>query len=108
MKRQTVTINGETFELFKADAGASLRIIGPGAAYDAIYDAYGRPSYTKVQVWRVWCDWCYSCIEKGIPCTLDIASHNCMQFSIDGKIQYGGHVYRLWITRDHNRAYLIV
>ena len=106
MKRQTLTINSVEFELFKADAGASARFTN-GAAYDEIYEAYGRPSGTKVLVWHVWCEWCYSCIEKGIPCTLGIASHNCMQFSIDGKIQYGGHVYALWITRCHNRAYII-
>ena len=106
MKRQTLTINGQTFELFKSKSNETESFTN-GAAYDEIYEAYGRPSYTKVQVWNEWCGWCYSCIEKGIPCTLGIASHNCMQFSIVGKIQYGGHVYRLWITREHNRAYLI-
>lgn len=107
MKRKTLEINGETFELFKADPGASARFTGTGAAYDAIYEAYGRPSYTKVQVWHEWCEWCYNLNQNGIPCTLEIGSHSCHQFSIYGKIKFGGHVYRLWITRDHNRAYLI-
>ena len=107
MKRQTLTINGKTFELFKADAGASATFNGTGAAYDEIYDAYGRPSYTKVSIWHGWCEWCYELNKNEMPCVLWIASHNCMSFSIGGKVQYNGHVYRLWITRDHNRAYLI-
>ena len=106
MKRQTLTINGQTFELFNSKSNETESFTN-GAAYDAIYEAYGRPSYTKVQIWHDWYDWCYSCIEKGIPCTLKIGSHSCHQFSIGGKVEFGGHVYYLWITRDHNRAYLI-
>ena len=108
MRKGTVTINGETFELFKAYAGASARLTGTGAEYDAIYDAYGRPSYTKVGIWHDWCEWCYELNKNGMPCELWIASHNCMSFSIGGKVQYNGHVYDLWITKCHNRAYLIV
>lgn len=107
MRKGTVTINGETFELFKADAGASARFTGTGAAYDEIYEAYGRPSYAKVRIWHEWCDWCYTLNQNGIPCTLEIGSHSFQQFSIYGKVQLGGHVYGLWITKCHNRAYLI-
>lgn len=108
MRKGTVTINGVEFELFKADAGASARFTVTGAAYDEIYDAYVRPSYTKVKVWHSWCEWCYELNKNGSPCELMIASHNCMRFSIAGKVQHGGHVYELWITRCHNRAYLVV
>ena len=107
MRKRIVTINGEAFELFKADAGASARFTGTGAVYDEIYDAYGRPSYTKVQVWHEWCEWCYELNKSGNPCALWIAGHTCSSFSIAGKVQYNGHMYRLWITKCHNRAYLI-
>ena len=106
MKRKTLTINGETFELFKSDSH-DKEIFTNGAVYDEIYEAYGRPSIAKVQVWRDWCDWCYTLNQNGIPCTLKIGSHNCMQFSIYGKVQVDDKVYDLWITRDHNRAYII-
>ena len=43
MKRKTVDINGETFELFKSKSSESEPIIR-GAVYDEIYDVYGRPS----------------------------------------------------------------
>ena len=106
MKRKTLEINGVTFELFKSNLNESKSFTN-GAAYDAIYEAYGRPSYTKVQVWHEWCEWCYDLNKKGMPCELWIAGHSCFSFTIDGKVQYNGHVYQLWITRGHNRAYLI-
>lgn len=106
MKRQTITINGETFELFKSESSESEPIIR-GAVYDEIYDVYDRPSQFKVNVWRAWCDWCFELNASDNPCTLSICSHNCMQFSISGKVLFDGKLYSLWITRDHNRAYLI-
>ena len=106
MKRKTLEINGETFELFNSDS-LDVEIFTNGAAYDEIYEAYGRPSATKVQVWHDWCEWCYDLNKNGMPCELWIASHNCMSFSIRGKVQYNGYVYDLWITKCHNRAYLI-
>ena len=110
MKRQTLTINSVEFEVFKVAAGVSVKFTGftdKGTDYDEIKSAYGRPSDTKVIIWHSWCDWCYELNKNGNPCVLWIASHNCMAFSIGGKVQYDGHVYRLWITRDHNRAFLI-
>lgn len=106
MKRKTLEINGETFELFKSNLNEAESFTN-GAVYDAIYEAYGRPSDAKVRVWHSWCDWCYTLNQNGIPCTLEIGSHNSMQFSIYGKVKFGGQVYSLWITRDHKRAYLI-
>lgn len=107
MKRKTLSINNMVFELFTENIDKESTMFTNGAAYDAIYEVYGRPSATKVLVWRVWCDWCYTLNKNGIPCTLEIGSHSCHQFSIYGMVKFGGHVYRLWITRDHNRAYLI-
>lgn len=107
MKRQTLTINSVEFELFKADAGASVNFHGTGATYDEIESVYDRPSKIKVGIWHSWRDWCYELNENGNPCELWIASYNCMAFSIGGKVQYDGHVYELWITKCHNRAYLV-
>ena len=106
MKRKTLEINGVTFELFNSDSHEAKSFTN-GAAYDAIYEAYGRPSVRKVGIWNSWCEWCNTLNHNGIPCTLEIGSHSCHQFSINGKVKFGGQVYSLWITRDHNRAYLI-
>ena len=110
MKRQTLTINSVEFEVFKVAAGVSVKFTGftgKGTDYDEIKSAYGRPSDTKVIIWHSWCDWCRETNKNGIPCELWIESHNCMKFSIGGKVQYGGHVYKLWITKGHNRAFLV-
>ena len=106
MKRKTVDINGVTFELFKSKSSETEPIIR-GAVYDEIYDAYGRPSQLKVNIWRAWCNWCFELNASDNPCTLSICSHSCHQFSISGKVLFDGKLYSLWITRDHNRAYLI-
>ena len=108
MKKGIVRINGIEFELFKADAGASVKFTGTGADYDEIKSVYGRPSEFKINIWHFWCEWCYKLNKNGMPCELWIATHTGFSFSIGGKVQYEGHVYDLWITRDHNRAYLII
>lgn len=110
MKRQTLTINSVEFELFKPAAGVSVKFTGftgKGTDYDEIKSVYGHPSDTKVSIWHSWCDWCRESNKYGIPCELWIESHTCMMFSIGGKVQYGGHVYKLFITKGHNRAFLV-
>ena len=106
MKRQTLTINGKAFELFKSNLNETESFTN-GAAYDEIYEAYGRPSNIKVSIWHSWCDWCRELNQNGIPCELWIESHNSMAFSIGGKVKFGGRVYKLWITKCHNRAFLV-
>ena len=107
MRKGKVTINGVEFELFKADAGASVKFRYTSADYDEIKRVYGRPSEVKIDIWHEWCEWCYDLNKNGMTCELWIYSHSCFSFSIRGRVQYNGHVYKLWITRDHNRAYII-
>ena len=107
MKNRVVTINGKVFKLFMADAGASVKFRYTSADYDEIKRVYGRPSEFKIDIWHDWCKWCYEKNKNGMPCELWIDSHSCFSFSIRGKVQYNGHVYNLWITRDNSRAYLI-
>ena len=105
-KKRTIVINGVAFELKREDFCGSVNFVS-GAAYDEIKEVYVRPSDAKLSIWHSWCDWCFHNIENGIPCTLEIAGHNSNMFSISGKINYDGHVYRLWITKCHNMAFLI-
>ena len=102
--RKTISINGIEFELYKPDSCIGVRFVS-GAVYDEIYEVYDRPSYYKVEVWHEWCRWCFACCHGDIPCTLRISSHNCMQFSISGFVLFEGHTYKIWITRNHNRAF---
>lgn len=105
--KKTITINGEEFELCNATTVNRHDRFITGAAYDEIYDVYDRPSSAKVNIWHAWCNWCSECNAKIGACGLRISGHNCNQFSISGNVTFEGHVYHLWITRDHNRAYIV-
>lgn len=105
-KEKYVTINGATFELYddgRIDDTSCLY----GANYDEIYNAYGKPSIYKVNSWHSWCDWAYECNKSGIDAGLKISSHCCHMYSIYGEVRdLDGTKYELWITRDHNRAFI--
>ena len=104
--RKTININGEVFELLKSDVNVCNYFVS-GADYNEIYEAYVRPSISKVSIWAEWCKWCFDNIHKGNPCTISICSKNCSLFSISGMVAVDGHVYRLYITKSHNRAYIV-
>ena len=104
-KEKNVVINGVTFELYD-DGRLDTGTIYSGAAYDAIFNVYGKPSIYKVNSWHAWCEWVYECMKLGMDATLEISSHNCNMYSIAGEIRdTDGTKYELWITRDHNRAF---
>ena len=50
--------------------------------YADIYDAYGRPSQTKIAIWQDWERWFY---EHDGVCV--IASKNCNFFTVQGWIK---------------------
>lgn len=76
--------------------------------YNDIWAAYEKPSATKVSVWYAW---------KGFFRDHDgycfISSRNCMKFSISGFAEIvddeTGEMLEcnMWITKDHNRAYVL-
>lgn len=70
---------------------------------DEIFDVYGRPSCTKVSIWKSWVEW-----ARNNGAMLKISSHNCNFFSIEGIARKDGQPYFLRITARHYRAYKIV
>lgn len=66
---------------------------------NAIKECYGKPSTYKVTIWNEWVDWAS---KNGA--NLWITSHNCMRFSISGRILVNGVWWNLYITAEHNRA----
>lgn len=111
MANAIVKLNGVTFELTDGRGTVCNRNleIFSGAAYDEIYNVYGRPSQTKRSIWHEWCKWCYDAIHKDDKCELWISSRTCMFFSISGTYydKANNAYYSLWITYAHNRAYRI-
>lgn len=97
-KNEYVTINGATFEL----CGVSPYRIRMTGKPVTIYDAYQRPSYRKVGIYRSWMDWASECGAR-----LSVSSHTCNFFTLSGEVTYNGVHYALSITYAHNRAYVI-
>lgn len=97
------TTSAERFELCGQVSWASINSLDYGWDDDEIFDAYGRPSCTKVSIWKSWVEW-----ARNNDAMLKISSHNCNFFTIEGIAMEDGQLYFLRITARHHRAYKIV
>lgn len=97
-RTKLLDINGATFELC-GNAIYHTRMVGTPVT---IWDAYQRPSYRKVGIYRSWMDWAREC-----GAVLSVRGHNCNFFSLEGEVSFQGKRYALDITYAHNRAYVI-
>lgn len=110
---KTMTICGETFEVLEPSNLAMVGHSKPDYASDDIWEAYRRPSQTKVRVWHAWHDWYENVKEKynlGFwdgECDMWIESHNAQFYTIGGFFlipdpEYGELTYyRYRITANH-------
>lgn len=106
MKEQYIAIGTTFARRFELCGQVSRVFINPleyGWDRDEIYDAYGRPSCTKVSIWHSWVDW-----ARKNNAMLKIGSHNCNFFTIEGIVKQDGEPYFLRITARHYRAYKIL
>ncbi len=100
-KKERITINGETFTV--EGTTDTFYSVSWGNDERDIFEAYGRPSQTKIAIWRDWCKW-----AREVGASLVIASHNCFRFTIRGNVEYNGKMYNLYITDCYNRAYEVI
>ena len=100
-KWENFKINDELFEVNTVDVEIENNIRG----YGDIFDAYGRPSRTKIGIWEDWENWF---IENNGYCT--IVSRNCNFFSIAGYVtdKDTKERYYCYITASHNKAWKVV
>lgn len=94
---------GETFEVHTS----RMHPVAPitGCDRDEIFEAYGRPSQRKVNIWRYWCNWCEEMNKNGYKCGIEICSHSSNFFSISGYIRTEDETWDIYITYAHNRLY---
>lgn len=98
MKRwTTLELNGRLFELDTKNTAEYPNKL----SYRDVNDCYGRCSDAKKAIWDNWSAWFFG--HEGY---CEVASYNCMMFTIDGYVtdQRTGKVYRCYITKAHNYA----
>lgn len=100
MKRERITINGETFTLCGTVDNMSF---ANGVDENEIFRVYGKPSERKVSIWHEWCKWAKEC-----DADLSISGHSSNFFSIIGNVKHNGKLYQIYITHANNRAYEVV
>ena len=106
MKKQYISIGTTFARPFELCGEVSRVSIDPreyGLDDDEIFNAYGRPSCTKVSIWKSWVEW-----ARNSDASLKIGSHNCNFFTIEGIARKDGQQYFLMIIARHYRAYKIV
>lgn len=106
---KTMEINGATFEVIRPRNPQAFEDVLRRLdryAFRSVYDCYDRPSDYKVRAYEMWHDW-YSIM--GEECTyFGVSGYNSMQFTLQALYEDETGVYEIRITRDHNRAILIV
>lgn len=102
-----VKINGEWFEVIRPRKYKPEYAVPSKWDYLNIYQAYERPSSSKVAIWKYWNSFYGDDVYKfGIPF---IRSRNCFAFTVVFNV-FDNSTYE-WIgvaviTKDHNRLYL--
>lgn len=102
----TVTIGSENFEL--CGNVESSPLWENKVEMTEIYDVYVKPSKAKVNIWLYWCGWAMDIISNGGKVNMMISGHQSQTFSIVAKVALrNGRKYKVYITRDHDRAWCI-
>lgn len=114
---KTIRINGVDFELIESrkypTTMEEIERYRDSYTGKDLTNYYDRCSDVKKSIWASWVKWkVESQLEDNAPyyiSCMEVTSANCMQFTIsaiaDNKC---GSLYKLYITRDHNRACPVV
>lgn len=106
----TKEINGMYFEIIKPRNYFNQNVLYGIGTEDEIFKRYGKPSTTKQNIWKKWVQWANN--TRGVV-GLHISGANCNTFSIKGwYIEEGSFLeedktYFIWITKCHNKMYLV-
>lgn len=106
---------GRRFELVNADSVAGKAIVNRCLSpiqYSNIYDAYDRPSQTKIEIWDDWKKWFDNIhnIEqshKSYSGFMFIYSRCTTNFTIVFNAVKGERTIFGYISKDHNKAVII-
>lgn len=103
---KNIVIGGKNFEL--CGSVDPIPTLPNRVELMEIYKAYVKPSRNKVGVWDSWCSWATEIIRGGGTVNMEISGHSCHTFSIVARVRLrNGNRYKVYITRDHNRAWCV-
>ena len=101
---KTIKINGEIFQLVeKRDKEALAERVQHHKdfyTHKTIWNAYGRPSQTKVEIWEYWDNWAYDTAEVTY---LEVSGAGSHFFSIEAVVELDGVEGIMTITAYNNK-----
>jgi hypothetical protein len=105
---KTIEINGRTFEVVnkrdKESLKSQIRRHKDNFSYRDIWDAYGRPSCTKVHIWDEWKNW--QSQTKDVT-YFEVAGAGSHAFSIEGVYTDAqGNEGLMRITKCYDRIFM--
>ena len=100
--KKTILINGETFTVKKAITGNETT--RNYIQYNNIYEAYERPSNTKVEIWEYW----FKTLLQADAWRIGVSSKNHNMFTISFMIEIDCVTYLGYITKTRQELTPIV
>lgn len=104
---KTIDICGKTFEVIKprkpiSDFSVSTRC-------RSLHHYYEKPSQSKISIYNEWRDWLIDVANSrfGRATNFGVSSANTFQFTLTFRLEWLDNIYVGYITRDHNRLYLL-
>ncbi len=104
---KTIEICGETFEVIKPRKPISDFSVY--TRYRTLNDYYQKPSQSKISIYNEWCEWLNEVFnsDNGYVTNFGVSSANTFQFTLTFRLEWLDNIYVGYITRDHNRLYLL-
>lgn len=101
---KTVEINGRTFQVInKRDKEALAKRVQhhkDSYTHQTIWDVYGRPSYTKEDIWEDWDNW--ACDTEEVT-YFEVGSGSHFFFNIEAIVELDGVEGFMTITAGNNK-----
>lgn len=104
---KTIDICGKTFEVIKPRKPITdFSVYTHGSTLNHHYQ---KPSDSKISIYNKWCEWVRDVFtsKKGYVTNFGVSSANTFQFTLTFRLEWLDNIYVGYITRDHNRLYLL-
>lgn len=101
MKRKTMEVCGETFNIVKNGERPHFSRHN----YYTVYDAYGKPSEAKKAIWEYWREWALRVWRNADDVSMWVSSRNTNVFTLTGYIEMNDKTYGFYITKTRQEIW---